>query len=150
MTDQLDFQFEDHIPNIVTQVAAQSVGQFFAAFDPSRDPKLWADLVDEELREVEEAVANLLKELADVLYVTTGLAMVSGDVDTNDVDRQRLLSIAGYYGQAFSASQIAAALRRVHQSNMSKLGDDGKPLRREDGKILKGPNYQPPYLKDLV
>mgnify|MGYP001405256275 FL=1 len=42
------------------------------------------------------------------------------------------------------------ALDRVHKSNMSKLGLDGKPIRRADGKVLKGPNYQPPYLKDLV
>lgn len=42
------------------------------------------------------------------------------------------------------------ALNRVHQSNMSKLGEDGKPIRREDGKILKGPNYKEPILSDLV
>jgi len=42
------------------------------------------------------------------------------------------------------------ALNRVHVSNMSKLGPDGKPIRREDGKVLKGPNYQPPTLTDLV
>ena len=45
---------------------------------------------------------------------------------------------------------IEQALRRVHKSNMSKLGDDGKPIKREDGKVLKGPNYQPPDLSDLV
>jgi hypothetical protein len=33
---------------------------------------------------------------------------------------------------------------------MSKLGEDGLPIRREDGKVLKGPNYQPPTLIDLV
>ena len=33
---------------------------------------------------------------------------------------------------------------------MSKLGEDGKPIRREDGKILKGPNYTEPTLSDLV
>jgi len=42
------------------------------------------------------------------------------------------------------------ALNRVHQSNMSKLGEDGKPILREDGKILKGPNYKEPSLSDLV
>tara|TARA_R100000781_G_scaffold33_3_gene44 strand:+ start:1247 stop:1396 length:150 start_codon:yes stop_codon:yes gene_type:complete len=42
------------------------------------------------------------------------------------------------------------AMHRVHTSNMSKLGDDGKPITREDGKVLKGPNYQPPDLSDLV
>ena len=41
------------------------------------------------------------------------------------------------------------AYDRVHRSNMSKLGEDGKPIRREDGKVLKGPNYKPPYLEDL-
>ncbi len=45
---------------------------------------------------------------------------------------------------------IEQALRRVHQSNMSKLGENGKPIKREDGKVLKGPNYQPPDLSDLV
>ena len=42
------------------------------------------------------------------------------------------------------------ALHRVHQSNLSKLGEDGKPIYREDGKVLKGPNYQPPDLSDLI
>ena len=43
------------------------------------------------------------------------------------------------------------ALNRVHESNMSKLDDDGKPIYREkDGKVLKGPNYKPPTLEDLV
>ena len=42
------------------------------------------------------------------------------------------------------------ALNRVHISNMSKLDKDGKPIYREDGKVLKGPNYKPPDLSDLV
>ena len=41
------------------------------------------------------------------------------------------------------------ALNRVHESNMSKLDDDGKPIYRDDGKVLKGPNYKPPNLEDL-
>ena len=41
------------------------------------------------------------------------------------------------------------ALNRVHLSNMSKLDEDGKPIYREDGKVLKGPNYKPPDLSDL-
>ena len=45
---------------------------------------------------------------------------------------------------------IEQALRRVHKSNLSKLGEDGKPIKREDGKVLKGPNHQPPELSDLV
>jgi predicted HAD superfamily Cof-like phosphohydrolase len=42
------------------------------------------------------------------------------------------------------------ALNRVHESNMSKLDEDGKPIYRKDGKVLKGPNYKPPNLEDLV
>ena len=42
------------------------------------------------------------------------------------------------------------ALNRVHESNMSKLDEDGKPIYREDGKVLKGPNYKPPDLSDLL
>ena len=37
-----------------------------------------------------------------------------------------------------------------YESNMSKLDEDGKPILREDGKVLKGPNYKPPNLEDLV
>jgi predicted HAD superfamily Cof-like phosphohydrolase len=45
---------------------------------------------------------------------------------------------------------LEAAFQRVHTSNMSKLGEDGKPIYRDDGKILKGPNYKPPFLDDLI
>lgn len=43
-----------------------------------------------------------------------------------------------------------AAMAEVHRSNMSKLGEDGKPVRREDGKILKGPNFSEPDLKQFI
>jgi predicted HAD superfamily Cof-like phosphohydrolase len=68
--------------------------------------------------------AHLLKELADVQYVVSGFA------DAFDLP-------------------IQPAFNRVHDSNMSKLVD-GKPVKREDGKVLKGENYKPPYLEDLV
>ena len=45
---------------------------------------------------------------------------------------------------------LEEALDRVHKSNMSKLGLDGKPIYREDGKVKKGPNYKPPFLNDLI
>ena len=85
------------------------------------------ELLKEEYEEVTDAITseNLLKELADLVYVTYGFAATFGwDLDE--------------------------AVRRVHASNMSKLGSDGKPIYREDGKVLKGPNYAEPYLKDLV
>lgn len=84
-------------------------------------------LIREEFKEFieEDDPANKLKELADLVYV------------------------AFQYAENLEWDLITA-LHRVHKSNMSKLGPDRKPIRREDGKILKGPNYQPPDLSDLV
>ena len=93
----------------------------------SNADRLRMKLMSEEFDEVcaAENAENLLKELCDVLYVTYGYAATFGwDLD--------------------------AAFRRVHASNMSKLDDDGEPIVRGDGKIMKGPNYQEPDLKDLV
>lgn len=86
-------------------------------------------LIIEEFREFNEATdneseGNQLKELADLVYVCFQYAVARG-------------------------WELDEALSRVHQSNLSKLVD-GKPLRREDGKVLKGPNYKPPYVEDLV
>ena len=84
-------------------------------------------LVKEEYAEVLSATEaeDLLKELADLVYVTYGYAATFGwDLDE--------------------------AVRRVHASNMSKPDDKGEPIYREDGKVLKGPNYQEPDLTDLV
>ena len=68
---------------------------------------------------------NALKELADLVYVCYQYAENMGwDLDE--------------------------AMYRVHESNMSKLDEKGKPIYREDGKVLKGPNYKPPNLQDLV
>ena len=65
-----------------------------------------------------------LKELSDLVYVCFQYAAAAG-------------------------WELDEALDRVHKSNLSKLVD-GKPLKREDGKVLKGPNYQPANLIDLV
>lgn len=84
-------------------------------------------LIDEEYDELKRAVGteNYLKELVDLLYVIYGFAATFGwDIDT--------------------------AFNLVHVSNMSKLGADGKPIFREDGKVLKSENYVPPNLSDLV
>jgi NTP pyrophosphatase (non-canonical NTP hydrolase) len=67
---------------------------------------------------------NQLKELADLVFVCYQYAAARG-------------------------WNLDVAMRRVFESNMSKLVD-GKPLRRSDGKVLKGPNYQPPILEDLL
>ena len=71
-----------------------------------------------------ETKARMLKELTDLQYVLSGTAV------------------------SFNLP-LEEAFSRVHESNMSKLVN-GKSLKREDGKILKGPNYHPPYLLDLA
>jgi NTP pyrophosphatase (non-canonical NTP hydrolase) len=83
-------------------------------------------LVKEEYAELLSATdeENLIKELADLVYVTYGYAATFG-------------------------WNLDEAVRRVHASNMSKLDEDGQPIFREDGKVLKGPNYKEPYLEDL-
>ena len=87
-------------------------------------------LIDEEWSEFHEAyhhepTVNQLKELADLVYVCYQYA------ESQDWD-------------------LDEAMRRVHASNMSKLGEDGKPIYRGDGKVLKGPNYAPPELNNLI
>ena len=69
--------------------------------------------------------AEALKELADLVYVCYQYA-----------------ENMNWY--------LDEALDRVHKSNMSKLDEDGHPIYRDDGKVLKGPNYKPPNLTDLV
>lgn len=71
-----------------------------------------------------ESRAKMLKELADLQYVLSGMVVALG------LPMQEVFS-------------------RVHKSNMSKLVN-GKVLKRADGKFLKGPNYQPPYLQDIA
>lgn len=104
--------------------------------------RLQATLIAEEAREVAEAVVDLderldhdadhrsrkehlLKELGDLVYVCYQMAAAFG-------------------------WDLTEACTRIHNSNLSKLGEDGQPIRREDGKILKGPNYYEPDLSDLV
>lgn len=87
-------------------------------------------LIDEEWSEFHEAFHlkdehEQLKELCDLVYVCYQFAANEGwDLDE--------------------------AMDRVHKSNMSKLDENGQPIYRPDGKVLKGPNYKPPNLTDLL
>jgi len=55
------------------------------------------------------------------------------------------------YGHAIERGiPLDDVLREIHRSNMSKLGDDGKPVLRNDGKILKGPRYSPPDIAKVI
>ncbi len=117
------------------QEILESVSQY--GFIKSKLFHMQTGLIAEESAEFQTAADELyadpdnadrkeefLKELSDLVFVCYQLAAAFGyDLDT--------------------------AMDRVFESNMSKLGEDGKPIYRSDGKVLKGPNYKPPVLNDL-
>lgn len=132
-------------PKVVRLTNSEMVGEFHEAFgvEEPEVPRLpdegvvalRVNLIEEECDEVVEAIdfmldgegnlANVAKELADLLVVTYGTARTFGiDID--------------------------AVFEEVHRSNMSKLGADGKPVYREDGKVLKGPNYSPADIASVL
>jgi predicted HAD superfamily Cof-like phosphohydrolase len=94
------------------------------------DSDLRTRLLAEEVQEYYDAVeagdvVEVADALADIAYVVFGTALVHGiDLD--------------------------AVLEEVHRSNMSKLGDDGQPVCREDGKVLKGPRYFRPDIARVL
>ena len=101
-----------------------------AEFPSDKIVKLRYDLIKEELDEFEQAIKEKnLKEIADsltdILYVTYGA------------------------GHAFGID-LDKCFDEVQRSNMSKLGEDGKPIYNEYGKVMKGPNYFEPNLKKFI
>ena len=92
--------------------------------------RLRLDLIEEELDELQYGIDNkslieVADALTDLLYVVYGAGHAFG-IDLDD------------------------CFHEVHRSNLSKLGPDFKPIKREDGKVLKGPNYKKPDLTDLI
>lgn len=128
------------------------VREFAEKFDTSTDQQLWLKLIIEESQEVNEAIANLMKEMMDLLYVTAGYVNLGGSVEPllDNPDVCTAVQWADGFKDLLGKDRLQETFRRIHASNLSKLGDDGKPVRRADGKILKGPNYKPPVLTDLV
>ena len=101
-----------------------------AEFPTDKITSLRYDLIQEELDELKEAIDNRdIKEVADaltdILYVTYGAGHALG-------------------------INLDKCFAEVQNSNMSKLGEDGKPIYNEKGKVLKGPNYFKPDLKKFV
>ena len=99
-------------------------------FSNDKINKLRIDLIDEELNELKVAINNKdLKEaidaLTDILYVTYGA------------------------GHAFGVN-LDKCFDEVQRSNMSKLGEDGKPIYNQAGKVMKGPNYFAPDLNKFL
>lgn len=132
------------------------VEEFIARFNITRSPDMWRRLVVEESKELLAAntAEEELKELCDCIYVSTGYDCVGGDDEGYAPKDFIFTEAAGAYASVmaehYGEQLIFEAFKRVHLSNMSKLGEDGKPIRRDDGKILKGPNYAPPVLTDLL
>tara|TARA_Y100001963_G_scaffold150385_1_gene231407 strand:- start:1106 stop:1666 length:561 start_codon:yes stop_codon:yes gene_type:complete len=93
---------------------------------------LRVDLIEEELRELKEAMYTPEGTLVDVADALTDLLVV----------------VYGA-GCAFGID-LDECFDEVHRSNMSKLGADGNPIYREDGKVLKGPNYSEPNLEFII
>jgi len=101
-----------------------------AGFSDAKTNKLRIELIKEELEELTEAMQdeNLLEvadALTDILYVTYGA------------------------GHAFGID-LDKCFEEVQNSNMSKLGEDGKPIYNEAGKVMKGPNYFKPDLSKYL
>lgn len=99
-------------------------------FPDEKVQKLRISLIEEELEELKEAIENkdvvgVADALTDILYVTYGAGAAFGI----DLDK---------------------CFEEVHNSNMSKLDRDGRPIYRNDGKILKGPDYFEPNLEKIV
>ena len=100
------------------------------SFSTDKINKLRIDLIKEELQELTEAMNNndlleVADALTDILYVTYGA------------------------GHAFGIN-LDKCFDEVQNSNMSKLGDDGKPIYNEAGKVMKGPNYFKPNLSKFI
>ena len=101
-----------------------------ASFPDKKTTKLRYDLIKEELDELEKALTEQnLEEVADaltdILYVTYGA------------------------GHSFGID-LDACFNEVQRSNMSKLDSNGKPIYNESGKVMKGPNYFQPNLKQFL
>ena len=122
--------YNTHCRSQSLQEQAQQFRTAFGTKNGTGNPDYATDLIAEEFNEfvyasTDEGYVEELKELSDLVYVCFQYA------ENMEWD-------------------LEEALFRIHKSNMSKLGLDGKPIRRKDGKVLKGPNYEPPYLEDLV
>lgn len=105
------------------------VGQRPDFLTPSRE-RLRMNLIEEEWNELILAVHNhdflgIIDALGDLTYVIYGMAIEMG-------------------------VNLDSVLEEIQRSNMSKLGEDGKPIFREDGKVLKGPNFSPPNLEGVI
>lgn len=92
---------------------------------------------------IKEERMEFLKEACDLVYVLVGQDVEYGDRYYNDTEW--ILDVCASINMNFNG-----AFAEVHRSNMSKLDDNGKPVLRADGKILKGANYSPADMSEFV
>lgn len=90
---------------------------------------------------------NLMKEENEEYFE----AAQNGDlVEVADALGDMLYILAGTIIEHGMQHKIVEVFDEIQRSNMSKLGEDGKPIYREDGKVLKGPNYFKPNIKEIL
>lgn len=112
------------------------VEDFMRAFD--QDVYKYVDLRDENTRQLRvDLIAEELDELRDALAVSDPVEVADALTD--------LLYVVYGAGHAFGID-LDDCFVEVHASNMSKLGPDGKPMKRPDGKVMKGPDFFEPEL----
>ena len=99
---------------------------------------LQTELIREEAREFLDAAADVLDDSENITKRTSLCKELSD-----------LVFVCYQFAAAFNID-LDRAMTLVYESNMSKLDDNGMPIYREDGKVLKGPNYQPPDLQSCV
>ena len=101
-----------------------------AGFPNEKITSLRYELIKEELEELKEAINSKdIKEVADALTDILYVAYGAGHAFGIDLDK---------------------CFEEVQNSNMSKIGNDGKPIYNDKGKVMKGPNYFKPALKKFV
>ena len=104
----------------------------------------------QEVKTVPEFPSEDIQKLRDELIHEEFNEFLAADnlVDIADALTDLLVVIYGA-GHAYGIN-LDECFKEVHRSNMSKLGEDGKPIYREDGKVLKGPNYSEPNLEAVL
>jgi NTP pyrophosphatase (non-canonical NTP hydrolase) len=138
------------------------IEEFHKTYEVQKNIPLYVDLLVEEAIEFMEEIVkngitpNLLKETADVIYILEGLlAMIEEeelDFDTRkleDVNQMINRYVVPLAKCVFTQNQIYMAFMETHRSNMSKLDEHGRVQRREDGKVLKGPDFSPADMTQL-
>lgn len=109
-------------------------------------------------QEIPKEVTIPSKEIAEARHRWLGeendeflIAVAKEDkVEMVDALGDQLYVLLGTILACGAQNIIEKAFSEIHASNMSKLGSDGKPFKRPDGKVMKGPNYFKPNLKDIV